>query len=76
MTTKKVEINCTTGEIIEREMTEAELNAEKALQDAIIEEQGKNDLPLTPEAQAKAAEKAALLERLGITAEEAKLLLG
>lgn len=60
--------NAETGEIIEREMTEQELtqqakdiaNAKKA----------------AAETQAKAEAKAALLERLGITEEEAKLLLG
>lgn len=59
--------NVETGEIIDREMTvdeikdhEANVAALKALKDA-------ND--------AKVAAKAALLERLGITAEEAALLL-
>ena len=59
--------NATTGEIIEREMNEqelAQLEIDKAKAEA--------------EAQAKAeaqAAKAALLEKLGITEEEAKLLL-
>lgn len=62
-----VEHNIQTGEIIEREMTVVELaqwEADKAKAEA--------------EAQAKAefeAAKAALLEKLGITEEEAKLLL-
>lgn len=80
MKTKKVEINCTTGEVIEREMTEAELKAEKELQETIANEQGKNDLTQTPEALAiaaqKAAEKASLLNRLGLTEEELKTILG
>lgn len=76
MTTKKVEINCTTGEIIEREMTLGEVKAEKALQEAILKEQEEKNLLLTPEAEAKAAQRQALLERLGITQEEAQLLLG
>ena len=56
-----------TGEVIDREMTDAEHEvylAEKAAEAA--EEAAK---------AAKAAEKAALLERLGITAQEAALLL-
>ena len=80
MKTKKVEINCTTGEVIEREMTEAELKAEKELQETIATEQGKNDLTQTPEALAiaaqKAAEKASLLNRLGLTEDELKTILG
>ena len=60
--------NVETGEIIDREMTADETKAHdvsaaslKALEDANV---------------AKAAQKAALLERLGITAEEAAILLG
>lgn len=80
MKTKKVEINCTTGEVIEREMTEAELKAEKELQETLANEQGKNDLTQTPAALAiaaqKAAEKASLLNRLGLTEDELKTILG
>jgi hypothetical protein len=57
-----------TDEVIDREMTDAEFaqyEADQAAQAAQAEAEA-----------AKAAEKAALLERLGITAEEAKLLLG
>ena len=60
--------NIETDEVIEREMNTEELaqwEADKAAQAA------------RQEAEAtKAAEKAALLNRLGITADEAKLLLG
>ena len=67
---KKI-INCTTGEVIERE-----LNAEELAQEAIdtanyLTKQN----ALIAEAEAKATAKAELLERLGITADEAKLLL-
>lgn len=68
MATKKIEINCTTNEVIEREMTKDELIAEKELQQKII-----NEIPAVD--QARAAAKVELLNRLGITAEEAKLLL-
>ena len=69
MTTKKVEINCTTNEVIEREMTKAELDAEKKLQQKMIDE-----LPTIDEVAI--AQKQAILDRLGLTAEELKALLG
>jgi hypothetical protein len=57
-----------TDEVIDREMNDAEFAQYEADQAAQAE--------LAAAEAAKAAEKAALLERLGITAEEAKLLLG
>jgi hypothetical protein len=57
-----------TDEIVDREMNDAEFAQYEADQAARATVQA--------EAEAKAAEKAALLERLGITAEEAQLLLG
>jgi len=60
--------NIETGEISEREMTDEEF----ADFQAQIEEQ----LKLKTELEAKEQQKAALLEKLGITQEEAKLLLG
>jgi len=59
--------NVETGEIIEREMTAAEIAQDKKDQ--------KEFESLRAEREAKALAKAALLERLGITAEEASLLL-
>jgi len=59
--------NAETGEIIEREMTDSELNQLKT-------DEANSNAQKQAEA-AKAAEKAALLERLGITADEAALLL-
>ncbi len=56
------------GEILEREMTDSEF----ALQQAIIEKEKKQ----YEEFQAKAQAKAELLTRLGITEDEARLLLG
>ncbi len=61
-------VNVTTGEEIEREMNDEEYAQYEA--DQIAEAERKAN------AQAQAAAKAALLERLGITEEEAKLLLG
>jgi hypothetical protein len=60
--------NTETDEIIDREMTAAEFKIWEADQVAEASRQA--------EAEARATEKQALLDRLGITADEAKLLLG
>ena len=60
--------NTETNEIIDREMTDTEFAAYQADQIRWSAE--------AAEAEAKATQKAALLERLGITEDEAKLLLG
>jgi hypothetical protein len=71
----KIIADCTTGEIIEREMTVEEIEAEA------IEQKTANDaleaiVKATVQSEAiKAAQKAALLEKLGITESEAALLL-
>jgi hypothetical protein len=57
-----------TDEVIDREMNDAEFAQYEADQATVA-------IEVAAEA-AKAAEKAALLTRLGITADEAKLLLG
>jgi hypothetical protein len=57
-----------TNEIIDREMNDLEFAQYEINKAAQIAEQA--------EAEAKAAEKQALLDRLGITADEAKLLIG
>ncbi len=59
--------NTDTGEIIDREM-----NAEELVQLAKDKAQAAQ---YAAQAEAKAAQKAALLDRLGITEDEAKLLL-
>ena len=64
----KTIIDCETGEQIEREFTQDEYAQYEADQAAQLLRQ--------TEIAAKAAEKQALLDRLGITADEAKLLLG
>ena len=61
-----VEHNSETNEVIEREMTDAEYAAHLKLFEP---------LPLTEEQIAAQEAKTALLEKLGITADEAKLLL-
>lgn len=68
MTKPKIKIvNAETGEEIEREMNAAELAQLEKDKAAVAAE--------SAEAEANAAAKAALLDRLGITADEAKLLL-
>jgi hypothetical protein len=61
-------VNVETGEEIVRDAT-----AEEIIQ---LEIDAANAEAKKAEAQAKAAEKQALLDKLGITADEAKLLLG
>lgn len=65
---KIIEHNVETGEIIERELTSEELIQQKIDFEA-------EELRIAANKQ-KAIARAALLERLGITEEEAKLLLG
>lgn len=67
----KYVIDCTTGEETVREMTKAELAAEEASAKAYAEAMAKAEA----EVLAKAEAKAALLARLGISEEEANLLL-
>ena len=59
--------NSETDEVIDREMTDAEYAQYEADQAANKQREA--------EAQAQSSAKSALLERLGITADEAKLLL-
>jgi hypothetical protein len=60
--------NTATDEVIDREMNDAEFAQYQADQ--------ATEVARKAEAEAKATAKAALLTRLGITAEEAQLLLG
>ena len=68
----RVEINCTTGEQSIIELTDAEIA------DMATAAQAADDQRVAAEAEAavKATAKTALLEKLGITEDEAKLLLG
>jgi hypothetical protein len=61
-------INLETGEESEREMNDAEL--------AQFELDKANDIAIKAEAEAKEAQRQAILDRLGLTADEAKLILG
>jgi len=65
-------INCETGEIVERELSEEELTQE-------IKDRKETEKTQTEQArqlEAKAAARLAILDRLGLNEEEAKLLLG
>ena len=70
MTKSKVQItefNCATGEEIVRDLTNEEISQ--------MESDAANAVTRKAEAEAKATAKAELLEQLGITEEQAKLLL-
>ena len=69
--TTAIEINCETGEVIERPLTADEI----AANEAAAAQAEADRVAAEAEAEAKAAAKADLLAKLGITAEEAALLL-
>jgi len=68
----RVEHDIATGEVKEIPLTAAEIKAIEKLQ----KEAALNRELLKTEAKAKATAKAALLAKLGITEEEARILLG
>jgi hypothetical protein len=61
-------VNCTTGEEIVRDANAAEI--------AQIKLDADNAVKAKAEAEAKETARAAILDRIGLTADEAKLLLG
>ena len=63
----KIIVNCETAEVTQRELNAEELEQEAIDAAAAATQQA--------EAEAKAAAKAAVLEQLGITEEQSKLLL-
>jgi hypothetical protein len=69
--TNAIEVNCATGEVIERPLTQEEIAQREA--DAAKAESDR--VALEAENAIKAAQKAELLAKLGITADEATLLL-
>ena len=66
--TKATDIFGDTGEVIERDATSREIAAQAELQEQFLAAEAIKE--------ERSAAKAALLERLGITADEAALLLG
>ena len=69
--TTAIEVNCATGEVVERPLTAEELAQREA--DTQAAEARKTEEAAKAAADAEA--KAALLTKLGITEDEAKLLL-
>ena len=69
--TTAIEVNCATGEVIERPLTADEI----AANEAAAAQAEADRVAAEAEAKAKADAKAELLAKLGITAEEAALLL-
>ena len=72
MADTKIVVDCSTGEVSEIELTAEEVAQRTADAKAYADAKAAEDA----DKAAKAADKAALLERLGITEEEAALLLG
>ena len=66
-----VEVNCETGEVIERPLTAEEIAASEAAQAEAAAAAHEAEVKAAADAEAKAA----LLAKLGITEDEAKLLL-
>ena len=71
MADTKIVVDCSTGVVTEIELTAEEVAQREADAAAYAAQKAQEEA----DAQAKAEAKAAILERLGITAEEAALLL-
>ena len=68
----KIEVNCETGEVIETPLTAEEIAQREAAAVAFAVAEAEREAADA----VKATDKAALLVKLGITEEEAQLLLG
>ena len=66
--TKAVDINGITGEVVERDLNEHEIEVQKQLKEK-LKTRSQNDAN-------KAAARQAVLDKLGLTADEAAALLG
>ena len=66
-----IEVNCATGEIIERPLTAEEIAQREADAVAYAEAEAEREAA----AAQKAIARAAILDRLGLSAEEASILL-
>jgi len=69
--TNKIIVDCSTGEVQEIALTAEEIAEREAMAKEYADQKAAEEVIAT----AKATAKAELLDRLGITAEEAKLLL-
>ncbi len=67
----KLVVDCTTGATVEVELTEAEIAQREQEAKAFAEAKAKEEA----DAAAKAAQKEAILERLGLTEDELKVVL-
>jgi hypothetical protein len=72
MADTKIVVDCSTGEVSEIELTAEEVAQREADAKAYADAKAVEEA----DKAAKAADKAALLEKLGISEDEAKLLLG
>ncbi len=72
---KVIEIDCSTGESVERDMTEAELEAQAAMQAQAEEHRAAEDAAKAASDAAKAS-AVSKLSALGLTADEVAALLG
>ena len=68
----KLIVNCETGETVERELNKAEKDQQKIDEANIATAKTAREA----EAEAKAAQRQAILDKLGLTHDEARLLLG
>ena len=68
----RIEVNCTTGEVLEIELTDEEV-AQREADAKAAETQRKADEKAAAD---KAVARAQILDRLGLTADEAAILLG
>ena len=68
----RIEVNCETGEVLEIELTDAELLQREVEAEAHAAELAEREA----EAAQKETARAAILDRLGLTADEAAILLG
>jgi tagatose-1,6-bisphosphate aldolase non-catalytic subunit AgaZ/GatZ len=71
MMTNKIVVDCSTGEVQEIALTEAEIAEREAMAAEYAEQKAQEEAKKAADAIAKAD----LLDRLGITEEEARLLL-
>jgi hypothetical protein len=69
---KRIEVNCTTGEVLEIELTDEEV-AQREADAAEAETQRKAEEKAAAD---KAVARTQILDRLGLTADEAAILLG
>ena len=68
--TTAIEVNCSTGEVLERELTELEIEQREADAAAYLEQKAEDDKA----ASDKAAARQAVYDKLGLTADDVAAL--